>query len=116
MLEVDLCNVKPEVALQNDARSCVDLSSYQTNRPNFCMPLLASQITLKHERQVLETATIAYSLDDSSYGQIGRTALCRCAKSMGLRFQFTFYCSMSATIHNLPFGLRSFAKPDMDSQ
>ena len=104
MLEVDLCNVKPEVALQNDARSCVDLSSYQTNRPNFCMPLLASQITFKHERQVLETATIAYSLDDSSYGMIAHTG---CAKSMGLQFQLTFYCSMiwntiPQEIRNLP--------------
>ena len=36
------------------------------------MPLLASQITFKHERQVLETATIAYILDDSLYGMTAR--------------------------------------------
>ena len=88
--------MKPEVALQNDAKSCVDSSSYQTAiDPTFCMPILASQITFKHERQVLETATIAYSLDDSSYGIIAHTG---CAKSMGLHFQFTFNCSMGLKI------------------
>ena len=36
------------------------------------MSLLASQITFKHKRQVLETATIAYILDDSLYGMTAR--------------------------------------------